>query len=56
MSGKKHMGGHHLSRAREDEGWCEALEGLPAVDEAEDAQAQVTPSCPSLTLTGTELL
>ncbi len=50
MSGKKP---HHLSRAREstdDTGWCEALEGLPAVDEPEDAQAQVL-----LTSVGSEL-
>ena len=40
MSSKKQL--HHLSRAREDDtGWCEALSGLPEVDDdAEDVSAR----------------
>ena len=41
MSSKKQV--HHLSRAREDDtGWCEALSGLPDVDDdAEDVSAKI---------------
>ena len=41
MSGKKQP--HHLSRAREDDtGWCEALSGLPEVnDVSEDVSGQI---------------